>query len=146
MPYEFKTTDNRSHLMRKIRSVNTKPELLFRKLLWANGIRYRKNNVNLPGKPDISINKYRVAIFVDGEFWHGFDWDNKINKIKANRDYWIPKIERNIERDKNNKQLLENDGWTVLRFWESEIKKKPAECLEKVLALLNMEGLDNENA
>jgi len=73
VPYEFNTTEERSGLMQKIRSINTKPEILFRKLLWANGIRYRKNNNDLPGKPDISISKHKIAIFIDGEFWHGFD-------------------------------------------------------------------------
>lgn len=144
MPYKFETTKKRSELMQKIRSINTRPEIDFRKSLWARGIRYRKNNGSLPGKPDISISKHRIVIFIDGEFWHGFDWENKKPKIKANRDYWIPKIQKNIERDKRNTQLLENNGWTVLRFWESEIKKKPTECLEKVLALLNLEGSANE--
>jgi len=144
MPYEFKTTEERSRLMQKIRSVNTKPEILFRRLLWARGIRYRKNNINLPGKPDISISKYKVAIFIDGEFWHGFNWEEKKKKIKANRDYWVPKIERNIERDRNNNLLLENDGWTILRFWESEIKKNTEECLERVLALTNSRDINNE--
>ena len=145
MPYKFETTKQRSELMQKIRSINTKPETLFRKSLWAKGIRYIKNNRKLPGKPDISISKQKIAIFIDGEFWHGFDWENKKQKIKANRDYWIPKIEKNIERDRNYKILLENDGWIVLRFWESEIKKKPTECLERVLALMNSEGKNNEN-
>lgn len=144
MPYEFKTTEERSRLMQKIRSINTKPEILFRRLLWARGIRYRKNNINLPGKPDISISKYKVAIFIDGEFWHGFNWEEKKKKIKANRDYWVPKIERNIERDRNNNLLLENDGWTILRFWESEIKKNTEECLERVLALTNSRDINNE--
>lgn len=145
MPYKFETTKQRSELMQKIRSIDTKPETLFRKSLWAKGIRYKKNNRKLPGKPDISISKQKIAIFIDGEFWHGFDWENKKQKIKANRDYWIPKIEKNIERDRNYKILLENDGWTVLRLWESEIKKKPSECLERVSALINSEGKDNEN-
>ena len=145
MPYKFETTKERSELMQKIRSIDTKPEIQFRKSLWAKGVRYRKNNRRLPGNPDICISKQRIAIFIDGEFWHGFDWENKKQKIKANSDYWIPKIERNIERDKKHKMLLENDGWTVLRFWEREIKKKPTECLEIVLALVNSESKDNEN-
>lgn len=145
MLYKFETTKERSELMQRIRSVDTKPEIQFRKSLWAKGVRYRKNNKRLPGNPDICISKQKIAIFIDGEFWHGFDWENKKRKIKANCDYWIPKIEKNIERDKKYKMLLENDGWTVLRFWEREIKKKPTECLEIVLALLNSEGKANEN-
>lgn len=144
MPFEFETTKQRSELMQKIRCVDTKPEMVFRKLLWANGIRYRKNNRKLPGTPDISISKLRIAIFIDGEFWHGFNWEDKKNKIKANRAYWIPKIEGNIERDKKNVHLLENDGWKVLRFWESEIRKTPTECVEKVTSLIAMKGTVSE--
>ena len=124
-------------MMQKIKSTNTKPEVLFRKSLWANGIRYRKNNSKLPGKPDISISKYRMAIFIDGEFWHGFEWEKKKERIKAHRDYWIPKIERTMERDRNNNLLLERDGWVVFRFWESDIKKNTEECLNKVLDTVN---------
>ena len=145
MPYEFETTKERSKLMQRIKSIDTKAEVQFRKSLWARGVRYRKNNRSLPGNPDICISKQKIAIFIDGEFWHGFDWENKKQKIKANRDYWISKIEKNIERDKNTGLLLEKDGWTVLRFWEREIKKKPTECLEIVLALVNSESKDNEN-
>ena len=126
--------------MKKIRSIDTNPEANFRKLLWAEGVRYRKNNRKLPGKPDISIKRQRIAVFIDGEFWHGYDWENKKQKIKANRDYWIPKIEKNIERDSKNKILLEADGWTVVRFWESEIKKRPTECVKEVLALIERKG------
>lgn len=143
MPYKFETSIQRSELMQKIRSINTKPEITFRKSLWAIGIRYRKNNAKLPGKPDITILKHKIAVFIDGEFWHGFDWKNKKNKIKANRDYWIPKIERNMQRDRNNKLLLGKDGWKVLRFWEAEIKKKPEECLRKVLKLVDLGNEEN---
>lgn len=134
--YKFETTEQRSQLMKKIRSTNTTPEVLFRKSLWAMGIRFRKNNQKIPGKPDISIPKHKIAVFIDGEFWHGYDWDRKKGKINANRDYWIPKIERNIERDKRNTMLLEKEGWTVVRFWEAEIKKNLSECLIKVLMLI----------
>lgn len=146
MTYKFSNVpQKRSKLMQKIKSTDTKPEVALRKLLWSRGVRYRKNNEGLLGKPDICILKQKIAIFIDGEFWHGFDWKNKKQKIKTNREYWIPKIEKNIERDKKIKLILENEGWTVLRIWESEIKKNPAECLRKVLVLVGkVKRLNNE--
>jgi len=119
--------------MKKIRSIDTMPEIFFRKALWAEGIRYRKNNRKLPGKPDICISKYKTIVFIDGEFWHGYQWKTKKKKIKANRKYWIPKIEKNIKRDKRNNRLLDKEGWKVIRFWEHEIKKKPDKCFNKVI-------------
>lgn len=133
MAYEFDTTEQRSKIMQKIRSTETTPEIMFRKLLWAQGVRYRKNNKKLPGKPDISISRCKVAIFIDGEFWHGYNWEEKKKKIKANRDYWIPKIERNIARDKKYNRQLRRQGWSVLRFWGSGVKKHPEKCLRKVM-------------
>jgi len=126
--------------MSKIRSDNTTPEIIFRKALWAKGLRYRKNYSKLPGKPDIVFTKQKVTVFIDGEFWHGFNWHEKKGKIKTNSEYWIKKIEGNMTRDKKNVQMLEDDGWAILRFWESEIRKELMECLEKVLALLNSRG------
>jgi len=133
MSYKFKTTKKRSEIMKKIRSIDTMPEIFFRKALWAEGIRYRKNNRKLPGKPDICISKYKTIVFIDGEFWHGYQWKTKKKKIKANRKYWIPKIEKNIKRDKRNNRLLDKEGWKVIRFWEHEIKKKPDKCFNKVI-------------
>ena len=134
--YGFDTTKERSELMSKIKGKNTKPELLLRKALWRRGIRYRVNDSNLLGKPDISIRKYKLAVFVDGEFWHGFNWEEKKNKIKSNREYWIKKIERNMQRDLEVTSQLRNSGWTVIRFWEKEIKKDVTQCsliIEKVI-------------
>ncbi len=130
--YGFNTTKQRSRLMSKIHSQNTKPELLFRKVLWNFGIRYRINVSYLPGKPDIVINKYKIAIFIDGEFWHGFQWKIKKKKIKANRQYWIPKIENNIKRDIKNIDELTKLGWKVFRFWENDIKKDCDNCIKKI--------------
>lgn len=128
MTYKFETTSERSRLMSKIRSTGTIPEIHLRKSLWSKGYRYRKNNKSLPGKPDITFAKYKIAVFIDGEFWHGFNWEDKKGKIKSNRDYWIPKIERNMVRDKKNNLLLEQSGWKVIRFWEKEVKKDIAKC------------------
>ena len=127
--YGFITTKKRSDLMKKIKSCNTKSEILLRKKLWNAGFRYYKNYKKLPGKPDIVFVKYKIAIFVDGEFWHGFNWKEKKEKIKSNRDYWLKKIEKNIKRDKKINSELKKMGWTVLRFWEKEIKNNLDNCL-----------------
>ncbi|MCL6266743.1 very short patch repair endonuclease [Flagellimonas myxillae] len=132
----FYTTPERSKIMGKIRGKNTKPELAFRKALWAAGYRYRIDYKKLIGKPDILLKKYRTAIFIDGEFWHGHNWEERKQRIKTNREFWIPKIERNIQRDQEVNQGLQELGYTVFRFWESEVKKNLDECLQKVIVSL----------
>ena len=129
----FYTTKKRSKIMSKIRGKNTKPELLFRKALWNKGVRYRINSKKLPGKPDVSIQKYKLAIFIDGEFWHGYNWDERRNKIKSNRGFWVPKIERNEEVN----QLLEDMDYTVFRFWEQDVKNELDKCINDVLIFLD---------
>lgn len=131
--YVFDTTPERSNLMRKIKSNNTTPEIILRKALWAKGVRYRLNVSKLPGKPDIVINKKKIIIFIDGEFWHGYNWEEKKTKIKSNANYWIKKIERNMERDKSNNQKLTSMGYQVFRFWEHEIKNNLSDCISKIL-------------
>ena len=126
----FYTTTERSKHMAKIKAKNTKPELALRKALWKQNIRYRKSNKDLPGNPDIAIRKYKIAIFIDGEFWHGYKWEDKKPRIKANRDFWIPKIERNMQRDFKNNEKLEDMGYKVYRFWEASIKKDLKACVE----------------
>jgi len=116
-------------MMSKIKGANTQPELLLRKALWAKGYRYRIHSKAVPGKPDILVTKYKLAIFVDGEFWHGHNWADKKEKIKSNRAFWIPKIERNIQRDEEINQQLESMGWTVIRLWEQHILKDLASCV-----------------
>ncbi|MEZ4976300.1 MAG: very short patch repair endonuclease [Flavobacteriaceae bacterium] len=133
----FYTTKKRSKIMSKIRGKNSKPEVLFRKALWAKGIRYRINTKKLPGKPDISIMKYKLAIFIDGEFWHGYDWDKRKVQIKSNRKFWIPKIERNLQRDKEVNRKLQEMGYTVFRFWANEIKTDLKKCIDDVLVYLD---------
>lgn len=127
------TPEQRRKNMQAIKSENTTIELLLRSALWKHGIRYRKNYKKLAGKPDIAITKYKIAIFCDSDYWHGYDWENRSTRIKSNREYWIPKIERNIARDKEVTELLEKDGWLVLRFWEWQIRKNLNECVESVL-------------
>jgi DNA mismatch endonuclease (patch repair protein) len=86
----------------------------------------------LPGKPDIAITKYKIAVFCDGELWHGKDWETRKEAIKTNRDYWIPKIERNMARDIENEKKLENMGWIVIRFWGKKIKKNLMDCVSEI--------------
>lgn len=131
--YGFETTTERSSLMSKIKGVNTKPEINFRKALWSKGFRYRLNVKSIPGKPDIVIKKYHIVIFIDGEFWHGYNWETKKKKIKANKEYWIKKIEGNINRDLKNNELLKNQGWRVFRFWEKDIRKNLNHCIDEVI-------------
>lgn len=131
----FYTTKKRSKMMSKIRSKNTKPELLFRKALWHKGIRYRLYS-KLPGKPDLSIKKYKLAIFIDGEFWHGYNWHERMKSIKSNRRFWIPKIERNIQRDQEVNESLSNLGFTVFRFWSKEILNDLDSCINDVLTYI----------
>lgn len=117
---------------------NTRPERLLRLALRRNGIKYRKGQNNLAGKPDIVFQKARIAIFCDGDFWHGKDWLRRKAKLKTgtNAQYWIAKIERNIERDKETVITLQSQGWLVMRFWESEIEKRLDLVLSQVLAAL----------
>ena len=112
--------------MSRIRSTNTKPEEIVRKYLFSHGFRYRKNDKRYPGKPDIVLSKYRTIIFVNGCFWH-MHGCSRSRLPRSNQDYWKPKIERNIQRDADNKQKLELDGWKVIVVWECELKKRIAE-------------------
>jgi DNA mismatch endonuclease (patch repair protein) len=130
------TPEQRHKSMSRIRSNDTSVEVLLRKALWHEGIRYRKNVKTLPGKPDIVITKYKIAVFCDGELWHGKDWKTRRETIKTNRDYWIPKIERNMERDSENEKKLENMGWIVIRFWGKEIKKSLVDCVNEVKEII----------
>lgn len=105
------------------RQQDTAPEVILRRALWKRGLRYRKNVSAMPGKPDIVFASARIAIFCDGDFWHGKDWDEKKQKLSVgnNPRYWIAKIEGNMTRDKKHTRALQSTGWTVLRFWESDI-------------------------
>ena len=122
--------------MSKIRGKDTKPELLLRKALWVKNIRFRMHDKTLPGRPDIVIKKYRLAIFVDGEFWHGKDWAMKKDQIKSNRAFWIPKIERNMQKDQIANEQLRDMGYTVFTFWSNEIKKNLDTCVNQVLLFI----------
>ncbi len=127
--------------MQSNKSTGTKPELLLGKALFARGHRYRKNNKTVFGKPDFTFKKLKLAIFVDGEFWHGKNWEERKYDHKSNKEFWINKIEQNIERDIEVNNTLKNQGWTVLRFWAKEIEQNLVSCvlqIEKVIEELKM--------
>ena len=116
-----------SRAKRHNRRTDTQHEKMLRRELWRMGLRYRKNVGTLPGKPDIVFARARVAVFCDGDFWHGRNWEKQKSKLcqGTNAEYWLSKIGSNIERDRLNNALLEADGWSVLRFWETDIKRDP---------------------
>ena len=116
--------------MKAVKSVNTKIEVKLRLALWHQGIRYRKNFKIYSCKPDIVLTKYKIAIFCDGDFWHGKE---DPNIVKHNKKFWVEKIKRNMERDLENTIELRDNGWVVLRFWESEIEKNLTECVDVII-------------
>lgn len=124
--------EQRHKNMKAIKSKDTKIEVMLRKELWARGLRYQKNSKKVFGKPDIVFIGKKVAVFCDSEFWHGYDWDNKKKEFKSHQDFWIPKIERNIERDREVNEELKSTGWTVLRFWGNDIKKNLQACADEI--------------
>lgn len=127
------TREQRHHNMSRIRAADTKAEVLLRKALWKKGVRYRKNYNALPGKPDIALTRQKIAIFVDGDFWHARGHQgNPGEQVAANKEFWCKKLARNVERDKEVTDELTELGWLVLRFWESDIKKDLAECVKAI--------------
>ena len=128
------TKEQRHKNMKNIHGKDTKIEIILRKALWAKGYRYRKNYKKLPGNPDIVLTKYKIAIFCDGEFFHGKDWEKLELKLKNsnNSEFWIKKISRNMERDDEINKKLNYEGWTVIRFWGDDIKKHTDVCVKVV--------------
>lgn len=127
------TPAQRHRSMQRIKSSDTKPEIMLRKALWHKGIRYRKNMSSLPGKPDIVLTRQKIAIFVDGDFWHARDnKENPGGQVKSNKDYWQKKLARNVERDREVNDELTEAGWLVLRFWESDVKKDLEGCIKNI--------------
>lgn len=126
--------EQRHKAMSHIKSKDTSIERALRRELWAQGYRYRKNMKSLPGSPDIVLTKYRIAIFCDGELFHGRNWEVLRPRLLrgSNPDYWVRKIERNMERDRENDKKLLFMGWTVIRFWGEEILKEPGRCVKVV--------------
>lgn len=133
------TTPEISARMAKVHLKRGKAEIALAKELWKRGLRYRKNYKKLPGFPDIAILNYYVAVFVDGEFWYGKDWESRKEHLKTNRLYWIEKIQENIARDRRNDSLLIEMGWIPIHFWEKDVNKKLDICVNKVLEVINTE-------
>lgn len=126
------TKEQRSRNMQAIRSKNTRIELILSKKLFVLGYRYRKHDKTVYGKPDITFKRLKIAIFVDSEYFHGKDWGTQKLRIKTNRQFWWPKIEGNIKRDKEVNSKLTSDGWKIVRFWGGDIQKKLPTCIRKI--------------
>lgn len=135
-------------IMSSIPSKDTEPELLLRKALWRQNLRYRVNYKKLPGKPDIVFTRYRVVVFCDGDFWHGHNWAVRglrslEEELASYSEFWKKKILRNIERDIEVTNTLNNLGWTVVRLWESDIRKDVNTCVSKIKETLFDAGMEN---
>jgi DNA mismatch endonuclease (patch repair protein) len=128
------TPDQRKLNMSRVRGKNTGPEIKLRKLLWSRGIRGYRIHHNLLGKPDIVFTKKRVAIFIDGCFWH--KCPVCFQEPETRKEFWMKKIQSNIDRDAKVDEQLKNNGWTVIRIWEHEIRKEPEKAIKKIIALL----------
>lgn len=131
-----RTPEQRRRNMQAVKNKDSEIEILLRRALWNRGIKYRKNVKTVFGHPDIAFLGKRVAVFCDSEFWHGYDWKNKKNEFKSHQEFWIPKIERNIQRDKEVTNRLLESGWAVIRFWGKDIKKDPDACADYIVQIL----------
>lgn len=131
-PKSYNTTPEISRRMANVHLKGGKSEVKLAKALWHKGYRYRLNYKILPGSPDIAITKYKIVIFIDGEFWHGKDFENRKEKLKNNKDYWIEKIEENIQRDIRNDTLLRQMEWVPLHFWSEDVKKYTKYCVLEI--------------
>ena len=136
-----KTQEQISYNMRQVKNKDSAIELTLRKELWSRGLHYRKNVKSAYGKPDIAFIGKKIAVFCDSEFWHGYNWESRKNDFKTNRDFWVPKIERNIRRDVEVTKKLTEDGWIVLRFWGEEIKESPDTCADRISEILEKRGI-----
>ena len=120
---QLKTSPEISKRMSHVKTKRNSAEIMIAKSLWHRGYRYRLNYKALPGSPDIALAKYRIAIFIDGEFWHGKDFEQRKTKLKNNKDYWIEKIQENIDRDLKNDKLLRQMEWYPIHFWSNDVIK-----------------------
>jgi DNA mismatch endonuclease (patch repair protein) len=127
------TPEQRSRAMSKVKTKDGPLEVAVRSALWKRGYRFRKHVKDLPGKPDIVFTKQKLAVFIDGDFWHGYDFDNWKHKLK---DFWRNKIETNMARDQRNFDALREMGWSSIRIWGNEIKKDLPNVLEKIIVAL----------
>lgn len=141
-PKSYDSTPETRERMSKVHLKHGKAETTLAKALWHKGHRYRLNYKKLPGSPDITITKYKIAIFVDGEFWHGHNWEARKQRLKRNRSYWIEKIEENIARDARNDSLLLQAGWIPVHIWEKEVLKDPQGCVAEIEDVILMQIID----
>lgn len=132
-PKKYDTTDATRKRMSKVHLKGGRAERQLALALWHRGVRYRLNDKQLPGSPDIAITRDKIAVFVDGEFWHGENWAKRKTRLKSNRDYWITKIEENMARDMRVDQELKQMGWYPIHFWEKQVLKNLEYCVELVL-------------
>lgn len=139
------TAEQRRKNMQAVRAFGSKIETALAKALFAHGLRYRKNDTTVFGKPDLTFKKYKLAVFVDSEFWHGKDWEVRKFDHKSNQEFWLTKIERNIERDNEVNEKLIAEGWVVLRFWGKEITKDLDKCINKIQKTINETERKNIN-
>jgi len=126
------TPEQRQKNMKAVKNKGSQIEMALCRELWSRGIRYRKNCKQIFGKPDVAFIGKKIAVFCDSEFWHGYDWENRKSDIKSHREFWIPKIERNIARDKEVNETLSSEGWYVIRFWGKDIKSNVALCADRI--------------
>lgn len=132
-----KTQEQISKNMKAVRNKDSQIELLLRKELWSRGLRYRKNVKSIYGKPDIAFIGKKIAVFCDSEFWHGYAWELYQEDFQTNQDFWIPKIERNMQRDREVNEKLRSEGWIVLRFWGREILNHTEQCADQIENAIN---------
>lgn len=142
-PKSYDSTIETRKRMSHVKLKGGKAETTLAKALWHRGYRYRKNDKRLPGSPDIAILKYHIAVFVDGEFWHGKDWETRRDRLQRNREYWIEKIEENMARDIRNDQMLVQSGWTPIHFWEKEVIKNLSVCIDEIEEIIISQLIDN---
>lgn len=131
-PKNYDTTAATSKRMSHVHLKGGKAEVILAKALWHRGFRYHRNYKELPGSPDIAITGKKIAVFIDGEFWHGKDWPKRKQRLKRNREYWIKKIEENMARDNRDDQQLREQGWLPVHFWEKDVLKNLDYCVELV--------------
>jgi len=139
------TTEQRRRNMQAVKNKDSQIEIMLRHALYHKEYRYRKNYTKVYGKPDIVFTKEKIAVFCDSEFWHGHDWERRKSDFKSRQDFWIPKIERNMERDNEVTARLEADGYIVLRFWGKRIKKELDTVVNEIeTAILARRGITDK--
>lgn len=136
-----KTKEQISFNMKQVKNKDSVIEIALRKELWNRGLRYQKNVTKIFGKPDLVFKGKKVAVFCDSEFWHGYNWEERKNDFKSHQEFWIPKIERNMQRDIEVTEELQKQGWKVLRFWGNEIKKNVSGCADIIEKTIRGEQL-----